>query len=335
MKRFVALLVVVLLVAGLWSAAWFYAAGEVRSQVAALALNDGETAPQLTCGGFEVTGFPFRFDLTCTDAVLISNDVMVTVPGIKSSLLVYNPTHVLVSASAPIGIADAFTGSESRLSFTGLQASLRVTAADLFKGFSGEGWRVARASLVGDGIEWVDTIAAEMLFAKASHAEVQIVDMPEWHDKAAGLSGLAAYVTAKDVVAPLYDIAAGEAELQAEVTGLPDDLRVFAEPDIVSRWQAAGGRLNLVSLKGTAGAEMIDASGTLGLDASHMLEGDVTYTTRGIKERFQASPMIDPISLTILTGLPQADGTLKQALQFNGGAVRVGGIPLLKLEPLY
>src|SRR6218665_2178959 len=174
MKRFVWLLIVVILLAGLWSGGWLFAAGEVRSQVAQLAANDGETAPKLTCDSFEITGFPFRFDLTCTGATLVVADITASVGGVKSSMLVYNPTHVVVSALAPIEVKDAFTGSQSRLAFTGLQGSLHLTAADLLKGFSGEGWRIARASLVGDGLDWDDTIAAELPLFSASHAEIQL-----------------------------------------------------------------------------------------------------------------------------------------------------------------
>ena len=333
MKRFVWLFLIVLVVAGLWSAGWFFAADQVQQQLAQLGNNDGTIEPRLTCAKSGVTGFPFRLDIDCEEAVLVAEDVTITAAGFRASVQVYNPTHVVFSAKAPVTTADAFYGSSTRLDFTGLQGSARVTTSDLVKGLGGDGWRIARISLVGEGLDWVDTIGADLPLAKASHVELQIVDIPELHDAAKGAAALALYATASNVTAQLYQLADAAGEVQMQITGLPDDLRRLAEPDVIPNWQAAGGKLDVVRINGTDGNDLIDASGTLGLDANRMLEGEITYLNRGLQARLQ--PYLNPVVLAVAAGLPQEDGTFKQAMQFSGGALRIGGIPLVQLAPLF
>ena len=334
MKRFVWLFLIVVIVAGLWSAGWFYAASQVRQGMEQLAANDGEIDPKLTCGTLGVTGFPFRIDIDCEEAVLVAEDLTVKASGVRLSAQIYNPTHVLVSARGPIDTADAFFGTSSQLTFADLQGSARLTTSDFIKGLGGDGWRIARVSVVGNELDWAETTAGSTLpQAKASHAELQIIDVPELHDAGKGTAALAIYAVAKDVVAPGYQIAAGQGEVQLQVTGLPDDIRRFGDADLIAAWQAAGGKIEVARINGTDGEDLIDASGTLGLDANRMLEGDITYSNRGIRERL--APFVNPMILAVASGLPQEDGTFKQALQFSGGAIRVGGIPLANLEPLY
>ena len=333
MKRFVWLFLIVLVVAGLWSAGWCFAAGQAQQSLARLASNDGQADPRLTCASSSVTGFPFRLDIDCETAELVAEDLTVTASGLRASVQIYNPTHVVFSAHAPITTQDAFYGSSSRLDFTGLQGSARVTTSDVLKGLGGEGWRIARISLVGDGLNWVDTIGAELPLAKASHAELQITDIPELHDATAGTAALAIYATASDVTSELYHLGNANGEVQLQVTGLPDDLQRLSAPDAVQTWQAAGGKVQLMRINGTDGTDLIDASGTLGLDPNRMLEGDITYSSSGLQQRLQ--PYLDPVVLAVVAGLPQPDGTFKQAIQFSGGSLRIGGIPLYQLAPLY
>jgi len=333
MKRFVWLFSIVVIVAALWSAGWFFAAGQVRQSIERLAANDGDSDPRLTCGTLNVTGFPFRIDVDCEDATLVSEDLTLTAAGFRASVQVDNPAHVVFSARSPVTAEDAFYGSSNRLTFANLQGSARLTTSDFIKGLGGDGWRIARVSLVGNGLEWVDTIGAELPLAKASHAELQVIDVPELHDATTGTAALAFYAVAQDVTAPIYQIGDGDAEVQLQITGLPDDIRRLRDADLLPAWQAAGGKIEISRINATDGEDLIDASGTLGLDANRMLEGDITYVNRGIHERL--APYVNQMILAVAAGLPQDDGTFKQALQFSGGAVRIGGVPLADLEPLY
>ena len=49
MKRIIALLVVVIVVVALWSGAWLFLSGQLRSNIELLADADGITTPRLSC----------------------------------------------------------------------------------------------------------------------------------------------------------------------------------------------------------------------------------------------------------------------------------------------
>ena len=331
MNRFVWLGLVVLLLAGLWSAGWFYAAGETRNAVAALGAADRD--PRLACGTLDITGFPFRFDLACTGASIVGGAVTTTVAGLKASVLVYNPTHAVISAQSPITVADAFTGSQRRIDFESAEGSVRVETGDLLKGLGGEGWRLARASLVADGVSLTDTLTVETLLLSASHLEAHLLDMPERHEPETGLAALAAYARMDDVQAPALAITGGEASLEAELSGLPDDLRQFATPDALVRWRDAGGQLKLVSLDGTAGEEFLRSSGTLALDSAARVEGQIQLASKGLVER--SGTLIPEDWKGIVLGQQAADGSYSQTLNLRGGFIFAGLLPVGQLEPLF
>ena len=333
MNRFIWLGLVVLLGAGTWTAAWFYAAGEARGALASLAARDGETAPKLTCGTLEISGFPFRFDFTCTGATIVDGDTRVGIAGLKGSVLVYNPTHALVSAQAPVTIADAFTGSQSRVDFSGAEASIRLQSDDLWAGLRGEGWRIARASLVADGGRWTDTLSSEKPLAAVRHLEAHLLDIPEQHEPQKGLAALAAYARLDQVQAPGFDIAEGEVSLQAEVDGLPDDLRALGTSDVLERWRDAGGQLKLVGLGGKAGEEFFKSTGTLALDPAARLEGQVQITSKGVVER--TGTLVPEDWKGLVLGAQAADGSYSQTLNLRGGFIFAGLMPVGQLAPLF
>lgn len=334
MNRFAGLLVAVILVCLLWSAGWFFVQLQVRDAVAAMAAAPGTAqAPRLTCADTSIGGFPFRIDIGCSDATLVADDLTVTAAGVRASVQVDNPAHVVFSARSPLTRADAFYGSSTRLDFDAIQGSVRLTTDNLLAGLQGEGWRIARIALVGDGLAWTDTIGTELPLASASHAELQVGDIGELHDPAAGTATLAIYAVANDVIAPPYDIASGNGEVQLQVSGLPDDIRRFGDPDALASWRQAGGRIDVARVNLTDGDHLLDATGSLTLDQNRMPEGELSYHSRGLQQRL--APFLNPMLLSILAGVPDDAGSFRQALQFANGSILVGGIPLLQLAPLY
>lgn len=333
MNRFIWLGLIAFAIAGLWTAGWFYAAGQTREAVASLAQADGETSPRLTCGTLDVTGFPFRFDLSCSDAQIIDGDTSIGIAGLKASVLAYNPTHALISARAPINLADAFTGSQSRIDFSGAEASVRLQSADLIAGLRGEGWRLARASLVADGLSWTDALTGEDLIAEAEHVEAHLLDMPERHEPEKGLAALAVYALLDQVQAPGLDIAEAEVKLEAELTGLPDDLRALASDDVLQRWRDAGGQLKLVGLKGEAGEDFVASSGTLSLDNAARLEGQVQITSKGLVER--TGTLVPEEWKGLVLGSQAPDGSYSQTVNLRGGFIFAGLMPVGQLTPLF
>lgn len=337
MRKFAVLFIAIILVVGAWTGGWFWAAAEARSQIGNLALNDGETSPRITCGTLNVSGFPFRLDVECIDGTLTQLDTTITLAGLRASVLVYNPTHMLVSAKAPLAIDDAYSGARSRVDFTELQASARLVSRDTLEGFTGAGWRIANISLVADGVTWNDTVVDDMLRMSADRIEAHLVDLPEGRDKAARIAMLGAYATLAGLDLPQLGVTDGQSTFEAKLDKLPDDLLEFTAPDAIRNWQARGGKLALVKWQGTQAEpdERFEVTGEVTLDAIGRANGQVTYVTRGVLDRLLAGFQVPPLQIAAFKGLPGPDGTSTNTLGIADGRVTLAGFLIAELLPAF
>lgn len=323
MNRFAYLALVVVLVVVAWTAGWFVFADQIRRNVEALAFSDGETSPQVSCETLSITGFPFRFDLDCTGLAVVSGDLLVNVPELRVSAMVYRPTHLLASALGPARFSDAFTGARSRLDWQAMQASLRI--AD---------WqRIERFSLEGEGLAWTDTLFGETLLASSPNAQLHLIDIPERRDREAGIAALAGYAHITELDAPTLNIARGEVTAEMELMGLPEVMMSLLEPDALRRWQQAGGEARLVSLRAEAGESFLSAEGTASLTPAGLVNGQFVLRSRGIVE--QIRPSLPEGLAPMLLGNPAEDGSYGQTLTIRGGVVLSGLVPAGMIPPLF
>jgi hypothetical protein len=321
-KRIIILGSLVLLVVLGWTAGWFFIAGQVRQQVELLALGDGETSPQLQCGTLDVSGFPFRFDVDCANATVVSADLMVEVPGIRASAMVLRPTHLIASAEGPAKISDAFTGLEQAVAWSGMEASLRL-----------DDWRIARLSMVANDVAWSDQLFGDTLIASAPQVELHLLDMPEQHNAETRRAALAGYLRATDVTAPGIELDPTNAEVELEVTALPDDVRDWGVVPFLPDWQQAGGTLRIVGIRANDGTADLDASGELALDANGYPAGSIAIDSMGVAERI--APLLEEPWRTLVLGVPGEDGRHKNQLNFGGGALSSGLVPIAALAPMF
>jgi hypothetical protein len=332
MKKIIALFVVVVLVVAGWSGGWMWGAGTIRNEIAALGAADGETAPKITCGTTNVSGFPFRFDIECANATILDRDVTTTIPGIRASVLAYHPTQVVFSTLGPVTIADAYSGASYRIDYTAQSGGASLHTDDIFKGLTGEGWRIGRVSVIADNVKWVDTVFGETPVLSAAHAEIQIIDMPDRLDAAAGTAALAGFAELTELSAPAYGVADGKVTLEAELTGLPAEIRSYDATTLPAFWQEKQGELKLVSLRGSAGEDYIESSGAMKLAAGSHVDGSISLKSKGLVERFEAT--LTPELKAVLIGQPAADGSYSQTLNIKAGVVFVGLVPVAIIPPL-
>lgn len=321
-KRIIILGSVVLVLVLAWSGAWLFVSSQIKAQVDALALADGETAPQVTCGTLEITGYPFNFDVSCRQATVVSGDLLVAVPDVRASVLAYRPNHILATAQGPAQISDAFTGQRNEVSWTALNASLRV-----------ESWRIARLSLEGDDLSWTDTLFGNALIAQTPHLEAHLLDMPEQHDPQTGRAALAAYVSAENLEIPGAALAQTKAEIEGELTGLPDDIRNWGAVPFLPDWQQAGGQLRLVAIRADDGVSDLSASGEMTLDADGYPTGSIAIDSKGVAERI--GPMIEEPWRTLVLGVPDDEGRHKNQLNFAKGGLSAGMVPISAVPSLF
>jgi hypothetical protein len=322
-RRIIILGTVVLVVLVAWTAGWFFVAGQVREQVAALASADGITTPRLTCANLDVGGYPFRLDVTCTGATLVSADTTGSLNELRASVQVDNPFHVQFFAHAPLELADAFTGARSRVDWQSLTGSARLTD-----------WRIARISVIAEQPAWTDTLVGETPIANAAHAEFHLIDIPEQLDRTNHTAAVAAFSTVEGLIAPALGIEQGQGTLEADISGLPEDVRAFAaDPEPLRSWQARGGELELVGLKGSDADQSLDVSGTVALDAAGTPEGQLTITSKGIVD--QLGPLVPDQLKPLVIGTPAADGTTTQVLTMKAGVILSGIMPVGMLPSLW
>ncbi|MDB5613456.1 MAG: hypothetical protein JWQ22_1109 [Devosia sp.] len=321
-KRIIILGSVVIAVLVLWSAAWFVLAGVVKQNIEALAFADGVMTPSLVCETLSVGGYPFRFDADCVNATIVSGDVMVNVPGIRASIRVYAPTHLLASALGPVQLNDNFTGTRNSVTWSTLEASVRL-----------DDWRIARASISGKDVVWNDTLFGDAVIAQSPLVELHLFDIPEQHDAERQTASLALYGRAQTLAWPGLTLTDSNAEIQLEMSGLPDDVRAWGEPTLLPSIQQAGGKFNVVSIHATDADATLDASGELMIDPQALLEGQISVTSSGVAERI--GPMIEEPWRTLVLGTPGPDGLHTNLLNFRAGAVFSGLVPIAAVPPLY
>ncbi|MBU1304263.1 MAG: DUF2125 domain-containing protein [Alphaproteobacteria bacterium] len=321
-KRIIILGGVVFAVIIAWSLAWFVLSGIVRQQIELQAQADGITSPQITCGTLTVGGYPFRFDADCTNAHIVTGDAEIDVPAIRASIRVYAPTHMLASALGPLQVTDTFTGSRNAVAWSTLEASVRL-----------QDWRIARASISGKQLVWSDTLLGETTLATADVVEAHLFDIPEQHDGERHLAALAGYLLANGATYPGMTLTDANAEVQLELTGLPDDVRVWGAPDLLATMQAAGSTLDIVAVHATDAASTLDANGTLTLDASNQIDGQITIASTGVAER--VGPLLEEPWRTLVLGSPGADGTYSNQLNFRSGGIFSGLVPIAAIGPLF
>lgn len=322
MKKIIALGVVIFVLAAAYAGAWFWAAGQASAYVKTLETADATSVPRVVCESFGIGGFPFGFDATCTNATMEMGDIKLTVSGIKASAEVYRPTHVLLFAQSPASIEDAFTGSRSRVDFASVQASVRL-----------DGWRLGRASLVVTEPEWNDAVLEDRLIARAGKLEVHLVDVPAKHDPGKGLATLEQYMLVEGLDAPGLEIGGGASTFEAEISNLPDDVRTYADADLLKRWQAAGGKYSIKGFKGDDATSSFAAEGALGLDAGGRLEGQLKLHSRGVIERIGS--MIPEQYRGWIVGTPAEDGSYTQVLNIAAGVVFSGLVPAGIIPPAW
>lgn len=321
-KRIIILGGVVITIIALWSVAWAIAAGMIRQTIEAQALADGISSPRLSCGSLDIGGYPFRFDADCAAAQIAMGDIVLDVPGIRASVRVYAPTHLLASALGPLQMTDNFTGTRNTVSWSTLEASARLSD-----------WRIARASLSGAELVWADNLMGQTIIAQTSLAEVHLFDIPEQHDPDRQLAALAGYALAENLSYPGMTLTDTKAEIELELSGLPDDVRNWSSATLLPAIQQAGGVLRVVSIRGTDANSVLDASGELKLDDQGRVEGAIAIKSVGVAERL--GPLLAEPWRTLVFGTAAADGSYSNQLNFRAGGVFSGLVPIASIPPLF
>jgi hypothetical protein len=288
----------VLAAALMWSAFWFYAVSQLDAKVDAWRAREAQSGREYDCGKRSVAGFPFRFEVTCSEATvrLVSQSAGSPAPvtarlgDILVVAQVYDPKLLIAefaapaTISAPDGLALTASWTKARSSILGLPGIPQ------------------RASIVFDApaIDRVTGQASTPL-ARADHVELhaRLGEGP---------------VQDGPVIETVLQIAGGslrdlhpllaepfDADIRTRLTGLKD-LSPKPWPARFRDLQAAGGHVEIVQSRIQQGELIAVAAGTLQLNAKGGIEGELQMTVAGI-EKIVPALGIDKM---LEQGVPQA-----------------------------
>jgi hypothetical protein len=306
-------------VVAVWAGAWFFAAGLIRNQIEGA--NDPENI-QVECGRLAIEGFPFRFDVSCTDAVIVSGDISIASPKIKATTLVYRPTHILTFIDGPVTVDDAFSGSKERFSFTSLQLSTR------FSGLMPDTLAVVRLSMVAENVAWKKPLLGDRQVGRLDRLEAHLVATD-----ANSETGLTAFLRGAGIQAEPNLIKDGSLDVQLDFANAPKRLFELASTDVLALWQQNDGRLDIIMAELAATGLSAGATGNVFLDRGGNLNGRIKVKSEGIAEMIDLTAL-GPLGALIL-GQPDGTGAFVNVLDLRAGTVLSGLVPLAAIPSLF
>ncbi|MGX9430049.1 MULTISPECIES: DUF2125 domain-containing protein [Bradyrhizobium] len=272
--------VLVLILAVAWSAFWFYASSQVWVQADAWRAQEAKASRVYDCGKRSVAGYPFRLEISCEDAsvTLISQTAGAQTPftarlgEILVVAQVYDPTRVIAEFKAPATLAER-----------GAQPSLALNWRSGRASVAGLPAVPQRASLVFDdpAIDRVNG-SVQTPLGRASHVELHgrlaegsSLDNPVI-ETALQING-GSLQDVHPVLATPFD-----ADIRTKISGLKD-FTPKPWPERFREIQAAGGHVEIVQSRIQQGEMIAISAGTLSLNASGRIEGELQMTVTGLE----------------------------------------------------
>ncbi len=329
-----------LLLAGGWTAAWFYAAGAAGRALEGWM--DGELAQgrRWTCPGRRVGGYPTAIEVTCDHptfaGLALGEQASGSVARARLRLSALDPRRAVLVFEAPL----AYRSDDGTSDFT---ADWSALALDV----SGLPDAVAGGTLSGAGV------AARGRFGGTN------ADIPRLGRLDLAVASVAAvdptldfHLALEGVPAVALDRALGDAQPVSSVFAGRLTQAMFADaetlPALIERWRQRGGSISLSVARAARGAARMEATGALHLDGNHRVEGklDASFTGAGpILRRYGINPNLVAAG-SILNSLfgkrdaatrpPGDPDAIRLPLQFRNGHLGVGPVvTAVELPPLY
>jgi len=359
------LIALAIVVAGGWSALWYYAAGRAETVIAGWREREAKVGRIHTCGSQTVGGFPLRFEMRCADPGLelksAAQPLSVKAKDILVTAKVWQPTLLTTEITGPLTIADP--GQPPTITANWQRARSEV------RGLPTAPEQVAMVfdQLV---VERTGGGASQRMF-NAAHLEIggRMLEGSATSNPVIELS-----LKTKSAVAPtLHQVM--EIPLDADITAVLrglNDFRPKPWPDRFREIQAAGGSIEISNARLQQGETIAVTNGTLALSPSGRPHGQLRLTIANLASLLpalgldgRAAPVNKPLdnaasrldriapglggiarqnaapaltaALNFIGQPAEIDGkrAVTLPLRFNDGAVTLGPIPLGQTAPLF
>ena len=312
-RRYIGTLILFLALVGGWSYLWYYATGKAEVAIDGWRAREARAGRIYTCGSQSIGGYPFRIEVTCDKAAAVFRSNQPPVEIKTSSILVaaelYQPTLLISDFYGPLSIADLGHAPNIIVNWKLAQSSLRGTPS-----------APERISLVFDQpvVERINGNNRQSVL-KAQHIEV--------HGRLAGGS-----VTNKPIIETVLRLRAAAAPelhpaaampIDADITTLLRGLNDFSPKPWSARFrelQAVDGRVDITQARVQQGDTIAVGDGTLSLNTSGRLQGQLRVTVANI-EPFLAA-VGTPQVVQNLPDMDRLSGALDRLLPGLGNVAR-------------
>ena len=275
-RRYIGTLILFLALVGGWSYLWYYATGKAEVAIDRWRAREAKAGRIYTCGSQSIGGYPFRIELTCDKAAAVFRGNQPPVEIKTSSILVtaqlYQPTLLISDFYGPLTIADLGHAPNIIVNWKLAQSSVRGTPS-----------APERISLVFDQpvVERINGNNRQSVL-KAQHIEV--------HGRLAAGS-----VTNKPIIETVLRLRAAAAPelhpaaampIDADITTLLRGLNDFSPRPWSARFrelQAVDGRVDITQARVQQGDTIAVGDGTLSLNESGRLQGQLRATVANIE----------------------------------------------------
>ena len=275
-RRYIGTLILFLALVGGWSYLWYYATGKAEVAIDGWRAREAKAGRIYTCGSQSIGGYPFRIEVTCDKAAAVFRSNQPPVEIKTSSILVaaqlYQPTLLISDFYGPLTIADLGHAPNIIVNWKLAQSSVRGTPS-----------APERISLVFDQpvVERINGNNRQSVL-KAQHIEV--------HGRLAAGS-----VTNKPIIETVLRLRAAAAPelhpaaampIDADITMLLRGLNDFSPRPWSARFrelQAVDGRVDITQARVQQGDTIAVGDGTLSLNTSGRLQGQLRVTVANIE----------------------------------------------------
>jgi hypothetical protein len=296
--HYIGTLVLFAVLIGGWSWLWHYTAVQAEAAIAGWRAREAKAGRIYTCGSQSIGGYPFRIEVNCNraSALFRSNQppVEITTSGMLIAAQIYQPDLLISEFHGPLTVAEPGRAPSAIINWKLFQSSVRGTPA-----------APERVSLVFDK-PMVDRVSGgvEQKLLQARHIEIhgRIAE-----GSAANRPVIEIALRLDQVSAPGLHPAAAQ-PVNADITAVLRGLNDFAPKPWPQRFrevQAAGGRIDISQARLQQGEIIAVGGGSLSLNASGRLEGELRVTIAGLEpfltaigaqQMVQTSPTMDRLS---------------------------------------
>ncbi|MFG1477256.1 DUF2125 domain-containing protein [Xanthobacter sp. V4C-4] len=332
-------LAALVLLAVAWSGVWVYAANRAEHEIDAWVDREAKLGRVWNCGERRLAGFPFRFELVCTDATLETrggDPVRITAVAAHAVAQIWAPNHIVAEFVPPARVEDRASGRAYAATWSQLQIS---GVGDL----SGQPQRFSLAIRDPRLEEPADPSGRALLLARLLEFHVRRVPGPSGPDGleyAAGLTGgESAVLTEAGSPGPV------DLTLQGLVTAAAD-LRPMPLAQRLKAWAAAGGVARLDRFAVTTPQVVAAAKGELSLDIGGRLNGNLDLGFSGLNDLVkqldraglvpgELAPIIGALAMVGKPATVEGRKGVTFALGFKAGTLRLGGFPVGMVPPAF